>query len=234
MIPIADVTPDVPRPLPSCRMPRTDEISEEGFGYFRGTWFIGRARIADAQEVVREEAAILDWLDRASPTPDHFECLASAIEGADLEGLPDTLRSEAVLAGIGDFIREDDATPLDGLEVGVAGLVYALSAIGCLTAASCRSHADDNSWADYPVIFFAAPAWKLEILAPMISEECCGLEEGGERDLLVVYAASVRETHRLAERLLKERAQFRRARGGGRIAESRDAGHSQLRLFDTG
>lgn len=41
MIPAADIKPDVPSPLPNCSMPSADEISEEGFGGFRGTWWIG-------------------------------------------------------------------------------------------------------------------------------------------------------------------------------------------------
>ena len=105
-------------------------------------------------------------------------------------------------------IPDSDYDPLDGLEVGVAGLSLALSAVGCLTAASCRSHPTEHSWSDYPVVLFAAPPWRVEILAQMLAPERCGL--GAGRDMLSIYAASVRHMHNLAERILAERARLRR------------------------
>jgi hypothetical protein len=226
MIPAADVTPTVPSPIPTCVMPTRDEISEEGFGWFRGTWFIGGVSVRDAEAIVRHEAKLIEWLDRVSSQSEDFELMASVIESADVDGLPDRLRARAVASGIGEFIALEDGAPLDGLEIGVSGLAHALSAISCLTAASCRSHASNHSWSDAPVVFFAAPTWRVEILAGLISSAGCGLDE--DRGMLTVYARSIRDTHRLAERILVERGRFRK-----RPAEARTPPphHTQMDLF---
>lgn len=209
MIPVSDVTPAVPSPIPTCAMPRSDEITQEGFGYFRGAWHIGRVRIRDAEAVVRHEAEILEWLDQVASDAQRFELLASAIERADADLVPDSLRTAAVQNGLDRFVVGDsDVDPLAGLEIGVAGLSHALSTVGCLTAASCRCHATSSSWSDCPVVFFAAPAWRVQLLADLVSSERCGL--GEDRDMLTVYGASVRDMHHLAQRILVERGRFRR------------------------
>jgi hypothetical protein len=213
MIPKADITPTVPSPLPAGGMPRKDEISDEGFGYFRGTWFMGRVLLAEAQSIVLEEAEIMQWLDETASNSENFELLTSAIEHQDTGLLPDSLATTAVTKGLSKFISEDpddepDWGPLDGLEIGVAGLAYALSAVGCLTAASCRWHINPHSWADTPVVFFAAPDWRVELLAPLIAAEQCGLD--ADRNMLTIYAASIRDTHGLAKCILAERRRFRK------------------------
>lgn len=80
MIPVADVRPEIPDPLPEAGMPRREEISEEGFGWFRSTWFLGRVPIDEAAEVVAEEASLMAWLDEMAQTDDEFEALATTIE----------------------------------------------------------------------------------------------------------------------------------------------------------
>ena len=57
-------------------MPKRDDITEEGFGYFRGTWFIGRVRWRDAEQTVRREADVLEWLDDVAHTAEMFDTLA--------------------------------------------------------------------------------------------------------------------------------------------------------------
>ncbi len=209
MIPTADVTPRVPSPLPTCTMPSADEITEEGFGYFRGTWWIGRVPVDEAQATLTEEAEIIHWLDRVATTPDEFELLASAIENQYDGELPEALHTAAVATRFEGFLGDvNDGAPLEGLEIGVAGLTHALSAIQCLTAASCRWHISTRSWSDCPVVLFAARQWRLEILADLIAAEGCGL--GQDRGMLTVYGASIRGTHRLAQRILDERRRFRR------------------------
>lgn len=210
VIPVHDVTATVPSPVPTCSLPPSEEISEEGFGYFRGSWLLGRVAVADAESVVSEEAEILTWLDHAAGDSRAFEVLATAIEGRDAAGVAEALVVPTVPNGLDRFVGEwsDDFSPLGGLEVGVAGLSHALSAIGCLTAASCRSHATPHSWSDVPIVFFRAPTWRVELLAELMSSEACGLEE--RRDMLTIYAASVRDTHALARHILGERSRFRR------------------------
>jgi len=189
-------------------MPTRDEITEEGFGFFRGTWNMGRVTVAEAQNTVCEEATIIDAVDELSTTAEDFERLASALESRDPADLSEQLLVAVRQTVLTPYLDDDnDALTLDGLEVGVAGLTHALSAVRCLTAASCRSHAADHSWSDCPVVFFAAPEWRVELLAALISEAGCGLE--ADRDMLKIYAASIRDTHHLAKRILSERGRFR-------------------------
>ncbi len=95
-----------------------------------------------------------------------------------------------------------------GLEIGVAGITHALSAIRCLTAASCRSHISSHSWSDCPVVFFAAPAWRLELLAELIAAARCGLR--ADRNMLSIVAPSITHMHGLAQSIVAERGRFRR------------------------
>jgi hypothetical protein len=229
MIPATHMEPEVESPLPACKMPASDEITEEGFGSFRGTWFIGRAPVAEAQEIVRAEAEIMHWLDRQSSSAEEFEHLAAAIEKQDVDLLPEPLRSAASAGGLEEHLLEQDLeAPLGGLEIGVAGLVYTLSAVQCLTAASCRWHVGSRSWADCPVIFFVAPSWRVEILSGLIASEGCGLSS--DRGMLIVYGASIRQMHGLAERVLSERGRFRRMpTGPATIRGSREK--HQLKFF---
>jgi hypothetical protein len=231
MIPVTDILPDVPSRLPTCKMPSSDEISDEGFGYFRGTWFIGRVSVEEARSIVSVEAELIQLLDRVASSANQFELLASAIERQDVDQLPDGLHSRALENGLRRFVTGgEDHHPLDGLEIGVAGLVYALSALRCLTAASCRSHVTSRSWSDCPVVFFAARAWRIEVLAGLIAAEGCGLRQ--DRGMLTVYGPSIQDTHRLAQRILVERAGFRKTRD--RRVASRSlpvVDHAQLNLL---
>lgn len=209
MIPVADIHFEVPDPLPAARMPGSDEISEEGFGGFRNTWFLGRVPIVEASEIVADEARLIVWLDDVALTGEEFEAVATTIESSELADMPEALRTRAMRAGLESVMGvPGDLAPLEGLEIGVAGLAYALSAIGCLTAASCRSHASDRSWSDCPVVYFAARAWRLKILAELIGDAGCGL--GTNRGLLTIVAPSIREMHRLAELIVQERKRFRK------------------------
>ncbi len=207
MIPIVRIDAEIPSPLPECTMPTEEEISEEGFGFFRGTWYIGSVSIADAQFTLRDEAALIRLLDAVASSPDEFEELAAAIEGNDVDGLPESPRLAAIDHGVEGLVDEDLA-PLDGLEIGVAGITHALSAIRCLTAASCRSHISSHSWSDCPVVFFAAPAWRLELLAELIAAARCGLR--ADRNMLSIVAPSITHMHGLAQSIVAERGRFRR------------------------
>lgn len=216
MIPVADVEPQVEFPLPRCKIPSSDEITEEGFGYFRGTWFIGRVAVAEGLACIRQEADIIEWIDQHASSAQVYEQLATAIEKQDVSLLDEPLRSTSSGGDLAQWLIGDDhEAPLGGLEIGVAGLTCALSVVRCLTAASCRWHMTDRSWADCPVVFFAAPSWRVEILADLIAVEGCGL--AGDRGMLTVSGRSVRDTHRLAERILSERGRFRKNPTSGSV-----------------
>lgn len=231
MIPVAEVTPEIQSPLPTCSMPSADDITEEGFGFFRDTWRIGRVSVKGAQETISDEGELIRIIDEVASVPEEFELLASCIEGSDTDSLPASLRAAALAGGLGHLVSDDDFPPLGGLEIGVAGLTHALSAMGCLTAASCRWHTSSHTWSDCPVVFFAAPAWRVEILAELVSSEGCGLEE--DREMLKIYGSSIRDTHGLAERIVAERGRFRRMpdRWRSHRRSSQSSGHAQLDLL---
>lgn len=105
---------------------------------------------------------------------------------------------------------------------------------GCLTAASCRWHSRDRSWSDCPVVFFAAPAWRLELLAELIAGAGCGLV--ADRGMLTIYAPSIVQMHALGERVVAERGRFRRKPDHWRTpSDWRGRNSNQLHLpFDSG
>jgi len=187
-------------------MPEEDEIPEENWGGFRDTWYLGRIPPAEAREALVYEQRALECLDRTCSSQEEFELIACALEWGDTDDLPPSLLKSFNDEGLGEVMRNpDDFSPLGGLEIGVAGLVHALSTIGCVTAASCRWHGEE-SWSDCPVVFFAAPDRKSEILAELIRKTGCGL--GADRGLLVIEAASVTDLHSLAELIFEEIPRF--------------------------
>jgi len=179
-----------------------NEIPEESWGGFRDTWYLGRVPLAEAREVLAYERKVLGRLDSACDSQVEFELMAYALEWGETDDLPPPLLRRFNEEGLGDLIRDpDDFSPLGGLEIGVAGLVHALSATGCVTAASCRWHGE-TSWSDCPAVFFAAPAQRVETLAELIQARGCGLRES--RGLLVIEAASIADLHSLAELIFEE------------------------------
>jgi hypothetical protein len=209
MIPRANVSPVIANPLPFCEMPRVEDETDEGFGNFRDTWWMGEVPAPEAAEVVHYEGEVLEALDRAAQSAEEFEELALAVEHGETDGLSKPLLSVYVKSGLSELApAPDDAVLLGGLEIGVSGLAHALSAIRCPTAASCRSHFYERTWSDHPVVFFAAPKTRVTILAPLMRTAGCGFDTG--RGMLLVYAPSVRETHALAELILREQRRFER------------------------
>jgi len=92
---------------------------------------------------------------------------------------------------------------LEGLEAGVAGLVYALSAAGMYPAASCRGHPEPDSWSAIPVVMFAADRPHAEALQPLVESSGCGFGLDPVRpELLVINGRSVQDTLRLGHAVL--------------------------------
>lgn len=114
----------------------------------------------------------------------------------------------------------DEEAALSGyLELGVTGLCLGLNAGGCVTASSCRGHA--NAPRDLPqVILSCAPA-RAELLLDLARRAGCGIENF-ERTGLVLYAASVDELLRLAELVLESRERFEALRPGPERKEQGD------------
>lgn len=217
MIPHTDleVDPSFPGHL-AMGMPAEDEVDEEGYGFFRGVWDISGASLRDAWAVIEEERRLADLVDQATATRQDFEAVAGAVEDGSPDDLPEGFAAEhpqsEILEIVGDGERE--MAVLNGLEIGVAGLAYALSAIGCFPAASCRSHDSESSWSVRPVVFFAAERTTVHWLTPLVRESGCGFGDGsGNGQLLItIEASSITNLMDLARRIVTqaERQQLNR------------------------
>jgi hypothetical protein len=187
-------------------MPSEQEILDDtALGFFHDVWILVDVDAAEARAVVTEERQILDYLDSLANTADEFEELATAVESAD----PDSLDHKRFPADSIDenWIRRDDFPPLEGLEVGVAGLSYALAAMGCVPQASCRGHLGRGAWSPYPVVYVAIDEPRARRLEALVADTGCGFCIDPERsELLVVAAASITSMSRLAEALLTDLA----------------------------
>lgn len=188
-------------------MPSDNEV-EEGFGigFFQDTWLIKDVPVSDAVEVVTMERGMADVVGRLARDGDHFESLASAAEFGSFNdpgvNLSDSDREE--LASTVSDIPE-----LEGLELGVAGLVTALGTIGMLPAASCRSHASPRTWSRVPVVLFAAAKPVARTLQPLAAAAGCTFAvDDNHPHLLTVCGRSILNTMALAEAVLENRSKF--------------------------
>lgn len=187
--------------------PRNDDLSEEGFGFFRGTWLIRGVTLRAAGDVLNEEATLLQLAVDVAADADEFDQLAKVLEEADAEGLSDRLATPAVLAAVGRYAN--DFPPLGGLDLGVAGLVHALSAVGCWPAASCRSHPGDRAWTHRPAVFLAADRHRAHVLQRLVGEAGCGFGLDPSREnLLLIEAESIEDMINLANLVLRDRRAF--------------------------
>jgi hypothetical protein len=92
---------------------------------------------------------------------------------------------------------------LEGLELGVAGLVYALASVGCVPAASCRGHSRPHAWAERPIVLLAADRARAEWLRPLVSGAGCGFCLDDVRpQILGIEAPSIDEMTALARLVL--------------------------------
>ncbi|WP_329289377.1 hypothetical protein [Streptomyces sp. NBC_01455] len=209
MIPTADidVDPRFPADL-AMGLPDEEEVDEEGYGYFRDVWTIGAVSREEAIAIIEEEQRLVRLVDHASRDHGEFEALATAVERREVDRLP---RGYTEQHPDSDLVHEasldsDDGVPLEALELGVAGLSYALASAGCFTAASCRSHHSDRPWADRPVIFFAAERSTVHWLATLARDSGCGFADGSERaaKLLVLEAPSITNFMDMASRIVQQ------------------------------
>jgi len=190
VIPRVDVAAGIVPALPATAtywMPAEDELTAGGIGYFRGVWPLYDVSRPEAAAVLATERSLLEDLDRRAGDAAEFDRLARRLEARE---------AESAAAGEPD---------LRGLELGVAGLVYALAAIGCVPAASCRGHVGDGAWSYNPIVFTALDRPHAEWLVPRVRRAKCGFGVGaGREDLLAIHAASVVDTVRLASSILRE------------------------------
>jgi hypothetical protein len=206
VIPVVDIEVDPSFPANvALGLPPEDEIDEEGYGFFRGVWDIGDVSHEEAVAMVKEERHLSNLVDRAALTHVDFEAIANALESNDPDSLPAGFVAEHPESEIVELVGDGyTAEPLLGsLELGVAGLSYALTSIGCFTAASCRSHLSDHSWSPRPVVYFAAERPTVHWLTPLVRDTGCGFDDGSSHGrLLIVEAPSITNFMDLASRIL--------------------------------
>jgi hypothetical protein len=106
-------------------MPKPEDIDEEGISFFRGTWLIKDIPVRAARRLAREERNVAEVVGNLAATPQDFDRLAHAAEDG-YEGYVLTAEERAALDS---FVSNDEGAALDSLELGVAGLVYALATV---------------------------------------------------------------------------------------------------------
>jgi hypothetical protein len=194
--------------------PRREDITEEGFAFFRDTWLIRGVSVREARSLLRLERELVAVVDVCSGSPEEFDEIANALGVSDLDEIPVKVLQSSAFEPIADYYSDGDQMSLvEGLDLGVAGLVYALAAVGCWPAASCRGHAV-NGWSDSPVVYLAADRHRTMALQPLVEAAGCGFDlDPARRELLLVIGPSVLEMMTLAEAVLEVRSTFTPRRG---------------------
>jgi hypothetical protein len=188
-------------------VPESDEIDDyEGFGMFQDVWPITDVSVDEANTVAREDGLLCQVVGGLARDAADFDVLAAAVETGSV-GEDDEISAES-LAALSPYLTGEAA--LEGLEAGVAGLIYALSAAGMFPAASCRGHADPDAWSAVPVVMLAADRAHAEALQPLVEVSGCGFDFDPVRpELLVINGRSVEDTLRLARAVLASLEVFR-------------------------
>lgn len=208
MYPTADIELDPSLPAGAeYWMPDPEEINEyEGFGLFQDVWPITDVSVDDAITVAREDGLLCQVVGDLAQEAADFDVLAAAVETGSV-GEDDQITAESLQA-LTPYLTGKAA--LEGLDAGVAGLVYALSAAGMYPAASCRGHPEPDSWSVIPVVMFAADRAHAEALQPLVESSGCGFDLDPVRpELLVINGRSVQDTLRLGHAVLDSIDVFR-------------------------
>ena len=194
--------------------PGRDDLSEEGFGGFRDTWVIRDVGVREAKALLEVEGRLIQLADRFARDAEEFDAICSALENVDAEEFPARLQSPTIPDELAVHLGVGDYSPTAGLDLGVAGLVYALAAVGCWTAASCRGHAKSYAFTDRPVVVLACDRHRASVLRADVERSRCGLTTDGHREgLLAVEAESVEEMMALALLVAFHRKDFIPRRG---------------------
>ena len=201
MYPTADIELDPSLPAGAEYWePDPEEIDEyEGFGLFQDVWPITDVSVDDAIAVARKDGLLCQLVGGLARDAADFDVLAAAVETGGA-GEDDEITAES-LPILRPYLTGKAA--LEGLEAGMAGLVYALSAAGMYPAASCRGHPEPGSWSAIPVVMFAADRAHAEALQPLVESSGCGFGLDPVRpELLVINGRSVQDTLRLGHAVL--------------------------------
>ena len=214
-------------------MPKPEDIDEDGIGaYIHDTWLIKDIPVREARRLRREERRMAEAVGRLATTAEDFDRLAHAVEGGydpDESDEGDALTATE-RADLDEFLSAGESSALDSLELGVAGLVYALATVRIIPAASCRGHPDDRAWSDVPVVLFATTEYRARALQPLVEATDCRFGIDVARpELLAATGRSILDTMALADAVLRSRQTFVQPRPSRRT----QPGHArdQERLF---
>ena len=134
--------------------------------------------VADAWEGIHEEAALLDRISSLAPDDD-----------------------------VTDVIEElyEDCSELAGFDIGVAGAVMALSAVGAVPISSCNGGLlnEASHPSDIPHILFSAKSDQIAIISEAAGSADVGLINNGEH--LELFARSIPDLNLFARQLLAGR-----------------------------
>jgi len=183
-----------------------DLEADEGFGYFDNTWPIFEIPEAEARRLVIVDRSLSIVASNLAATEFEFDDIATALEtgsAEDIEGLKPDQR-EALTPYLSDRVT------LEGLELGVAGLVYCLATAGMYPAASCRGHSNPSAWSPIPVVLFATDRISAELLVPLVRDSGCGFNIAPPRgELLAIQSKSIEGMLDLADAILRELSTFK-------------------------
>jgi hypothetical protein len=195
-------------------MPKPEDIGDDGIGaFFHDTWLIRDVPVREARRLRQKESQIAEIVGRLATTAEDFDRIAQAVEdGFDADepegGYDLTSTERAELSG---FLpeSEDEELALDSLELGVAGLVYALATVRIIPAASCRGHPGLRAWSNMPVVLFATTEYRAKALQPLVAINGCrfGIDQA-RGYLLAVTGRSIVDTMALADAVLASRPTF--------------------------
>lgn len=206
-------------------MPKPEDIDEEGIGEFRGTWLIKDVPVREARGLIRRERRIAEVVGSLAATVKDFDRIAHAVEDCYDPEEPESsyILNAQEREALGEFaVSEDESCALDDLELGVAGLVYALATVRIIPVASCRGHTGDRPWSAVPVVLVATTEYRARALQPLVKAAGCQFEIDSNRPhLLAVQGRSILDTMALAEAVLGARASFVRSRSAGRQHQPR-------------
>jgi hypothetical protein len=173
---------------------------------FHDVWPIAGVSVEEANAVAREDGRLSQVIADLARDVADFDVIAAAVETGSV-GEGDEISAES-LAALAPYLTGTAA--LEGLEAGVASLVYSLSAAGMFPAASCRGHPGPVSWSTIPVVIFAADRIHAEMLRPLVEGSGCGFGLDPVRpELLVINGRSVEGTLRLGRSVLASIEDFR-------------------------
>jgi hypothetical protein len=199
-------------------MPRPEDIGDDGISaYVHDTWLIKDVPVREARRLRQEERRAAEVVGHLATTSEDFDRLASALEEGYVPGEldEDYDLTAAERAGFDMALTKDEITRLNALELGVAGLVYALATVRIIPVASCRGHPGSRAWSGTPVVLFATTEYRARALQPLVRAAGCQFAiPAADPDLLAIMGRSILDTMALADAVLKSRRTFVRPRSG--------------------